>query len=1116
MQQDTVLESTASGNVEFHKRVDGDGNGPWSLTVNTGGNTDFGDGGADYVGNTFALASLTTDAPGTTRFDVTPSDNTNQTVTTIGNQIYNDAVLLDATTVLHGDDVTFNNTVDSVNEENALTVKAGHTATFDRKVGDSALPPSDVTVTAEKKIVINDNFTTSGTITFDAKVEVDIKDPEDPNDPSASLVITAEGDLKAKAGDKIIVHDKVTMESTAGSIVIHTGNRFKLEGNSADPLNHNAKIVAKKGSVKVEIGTADENNVSIGLIRGSITTDGTAVQVEGNNSSDTLEVDLNTASLPSGTASLPSGGLDFNGGGQPAGAQPADTLRIEADDVNSRDFICITDSTGRIKWRKHSNNANPILFDYVNTETVDLRTNGGDDQIKVTIDPGRVRKTTFKLDAGPDTGAPDKIYDALMIEAKVGVANRAVVVDLDDVTGDDVRQKGSHELEEAFPDVKVGIDWMADRLDADPVVAADETAAFELVRNEFKSVNTYNIFAVRGLETLQMLGDTGNDWWVNSTKVPSLITGNAGMDVLWGGDANKPLGLSDVLNPSNPDRPTRQGDVLVGGSGRDAMFGNDGDDFLYADHTYFPNDLNIVGDKPRIEKVDPTDANEFLNGGMNQDGTPDQDWAVAFDDRAINSPNFLGKGGHIDIVMWLTGRLAEPTDGAIDEVWNEALGLPWMWAFDPCPAGSGGTLGKDPPLGTVDFRHLTGQDVSGEDLVYSLETTHRGYLTVEAAFDAGSGSLQAELYDANEDLLVSSTPTATGLRLDWQVESGEFYFVKLVGTSADFDLTVVNLLDYSGTTVTVDGTAGDDTFTFDASASGRVVVNGVEYKLADNEAVDTVTFSGNAGHDTIVIFDSPGDDSLVAGPDSIAFVGDSGAFSLNATGMELMQAYAKAGGNDSAELHGSASYDKFKSVPESGYAKMYGGPVYLRAKFFETVDAYSGGGNDLARFFDSAADDVFEGQRGMSRLYGGQTDVTVHDFSRVFARAGQGGNDVAKLTDSALKDELHAKPHKTEIFDTVTGGDVYKVSARGFSSVSAQATQGGYDKAKLWDTGVDDLLEATGDRVKMSRNGESLDLLYEVMAFEFVKGRSVNGGNDTSAIDGPLAVDLVLEGDWDQ
>src|SRR5204862_173140 len=96
---DTVLTSTLAGNVEFHKTVNSLDATARALAVNTAGNTDFGDGGADYVGNTFALASLTTDAAGTTRFNITPSGGT-PSVTTTGNQVYNDDVVLRADTVL--------------------------------------------------------------------------------------------------------------------------------------------------------------------------------------------------------------------------------------------------------------------------------------------------------------------------------------------------------------------------------------------------------------------------------------------------------------------------------------------------------------------------------------------------------------------------------------------------------------------------------------------------------------------------------------------------------------------------------------------------------------------------------------------------------------------------------------------------------------------------------------------------------------------------------------------------------------------------------------------------------------------------------------------------------
>ena len=40
-------------------------------------------------------------------------------------------------------------------------------------------------------------------------------------------------------------------------------------------------------------------------------------------------------------------------------------------------------------------------------------------------------------------------------------------------------------------------------------------------------------------------------------------------------------------------------------------------------------------------------------------------------------------------------------------------------------------------------------------------------------------------------------------------------------------------------------------------------------------------------------------------------------------------------------------------------------------------------------------------------------------------------------------------------------------------------------------------------------------MLYEVLAFEFVKVRSSTGGDDKSDVDEPLAFELVFEGGWD-
>ncbi|MDB5341061.1 MAG: proteinputative collagen-binding proteinCalx-beta, partial [Planctomycetaceae bacterium] len=114
--KDTVLKSTTNGNVEFHDTVDSfDNTTHYFLTVNTGGNTVFGDGGADYVGQTFALSKLTTDAGGFTYLNITPSVDATPSVTTDSDQDYKDQVLLQQDTVLKATtgNITFEDTVNS-------------------------------------------------------------------------------------------------------------------------------------------------------------------------------------------------------------------------------------------------------------------------------------------------------------------------------------------------------------------------------------------------------------------------------------------------------------------------------------------------------------------------------------------------------------------------------------------------------------------------------------------------------------------------------------------------------------------------------------------------------------------------------------------------------------------------------------------------------------------------------------------------------------------------------------------------------------------------------------------------------------------------------------------
>ena len=152
---DTLI-SSGGGAITLASTVDG----AFALTVNTAGTTTF--GGA--VGGIAALASLTTDAPGTTALN-------GGSITTTGAQTYDDAATLGANDTLTGSTIIFNNTVDDQTAGNQSLIVTGN-ASFGGAVGSSTpLASLDVTGTAALNagnIITSGNQTYNGAVTLGA------------------------------------------------------------------------------------------------------------------------------------------------------------------------------------------------------------------------------------------------------------------------------------------------------------------------------------------------------------------------------------------------------------------------------------------------------------------------------------------------------------------------------------------------------------------------------------------------------------------------------------------------------------------------------------------------------------------------------------------------------------------------------------------------------------------------------------------------------------------------------------------------------------------------------------------------------------------------------------
>jgi len=158
------------------------------------------------------------------------------------------------------------------------------------------------------------------------------------------------------------------------------------------------------------------------------------------------------------------------------------------------------------------------------------------------------------------------------------------------------------------------------------------------------------------------------------------------------------------------------------------------------------------------------------------------------------------------------------------------------------------------------------------------------------------------------------------------------------------------------TTLELSGTAGNDSFYFDAV--GPIVEVNSEQKTVDSSIIE-IKFDGLGGVDTAFLRGGPEDDLFVCSPNGAHF--ESMGFTVT-TIAEVNHAYG-LDGEDAAFLEDSSGNDELKCDPENEFVKMYGNGYYSRAKFFESVTGlFTNGGLDNITMFNR---DVFV-EKGIS------------------------------------------------------------------------------------------------------------------------------------------------------
>ena len=299
----------------------------------------------------------------------------------------------------------------------------------------------------------------------------------------------------------------------------------------------------------------------------------------------------------------------------------------------------------------------------------------------------------------------------------------------------------------------------------------------------------------------------------------------------------------------------------------------------------------------------------------------------------------------------------------------------------------------------------------------------------------------------------------------------------------------------SGTSLTVNGTSGDDTFAFAAGATQcTVTANGVSRKYA-NTAVKAVAFNGMAGTDSITIAEAgrtaetaklwPAHLTFTGSPQSVTrpsawrrqlstaaqatrhICTIRRATTISRAGQPRPSCKAQASPIPStlsrqstptrtlaqqAELYDSAGNDTFTAYPT--YATLTGTGYYNYAAGFHSLTAHAtAGGTNTAKFYQLPWNDTFTAHPGSASM--GPTSYVAgtgyqneaDGFDKVYAYATAGGFDTADLYDPWGSYTFTAYP----TYATLTGTGFYNY-AGGFDKVNAHRA-GGTDTARLYGLG---------------------------------------------------------------
>ena len=379
----------------------------------------------------------------------------------------------------------------------------------------------------------------------------------------------------------------------------------------------------------------------------------------------------------------------------------------------------------------------------------------------------------------------------------------------------------------------------------------------------------------------------------------------------------------------------------------------------------------------------------------------------------------------------------------------------------------------------TDWGTTTGQQTqtgltAGSAAWYRIVTGQNGFLTAEALINNGTADIA--LYDTSLNLIQGSDIND---RLDYYATAGSEFYIRILGASSSLDVRLTNLVNQSGSTVTVGGTSGADAFFFTAGAATHALaVNGVSYTFAAS-GYNTFNFNGGAGSDSITMTGTAGDETLVARAGAATLTAS--GFSVATTSIEDATVHS-VGGSDRAFFYDTAGHEEHKTWRDR--TVIIGSGFKNDARGFSWTRAFSTGGGDKAYLYDTTGAENYHAWSDRAVMVGSDftNDTRGFAWTRAFST---GGGDKAYLYDTTGAENYHAWSDRA----VMVGGD-FTNDTRGFAWTRAFSTGGG-DKAYLYDTTGAENYHAWSDRAVMVGSGFTND----TRGFAWTRAFSTGGGD---------------------